>query len=246
MICSIPGCESKRRARGWCGKHYQRWLNNGDPTKMVVPRQRPFMPLLSDVVAYELRHATRDGDCLLTKVVQNCSGHGRIRWNGKLHLVHRLVLEHKIQRALKSGEQANHTCHRPQCIAPDHLYLGTQAQNVQDTYSREDNDGFRKRPHRVTWEIASQIRDLSAHMTRDAIGEKFGVSRQTVNDIVNGNTWVKARRMHHNLNTEAVMDVRQRLANGEPKASIARRHNVTTNSITLLHREASTGVASGK
>lgn len=30
-ICIIDGCESFQTARGWCGKHYDRWRHNGDP-----------------------------------------------------------------------------------------------------------------------------------------------------------------------------------------------------------------------
>lgn len=30
--CSIEGCESESKGRGWCGKHYQRWKKHGSPT----------------------------------------------------------------------------------------------------------------------------------------------------------------------------------------------------------------------
>lgn len=30
--CSVDGCERSVKARGWCGKHYQRWVRYGDPT----------------------------------------------------------------------------------------------------------------------------------------------------------------------------------------------------------------------
>lgn len=29
--CSIPGCEKRHAARGWCPKHYKRWRITGDP-----------------------------------------------------------------------------------------------------------------------------------------------------------------------------------------------------------------------
>lgn len=30
-MCSIDDCDGRRLARGWCRKHYSRWLNHGDP-----------------------------------------------------------------------------------------------------------------------------------------------------------------------------------------------------------------------
>lgn len=33
-ICLIEECDSKQIARGWCSKHYQRWLRTGDPLKV--------------------------------------------------------------------------------------------------------------------------------------------------------------------------------------------------------------------
>lgn len=29
--CSIEGCDGSASSRGWCRKHYQRWLRRGDP-----------------------------------------------------------------------------------------------------------------------------------------------------------------------------------------------------------------------
>lgn len=30
--CAVGGCASPIEKREWCGKHYQRWYNHGDPT----------------------------------------------------------------------------------------------------------------------------------------------------------------------------------------------------------------------
>lgn len=35
--CSIDGCKEDAQARGWCHKHYARWLRHGDPTVALPP-----------------------------------------------------------------------------------------------------------------------------------------------------------------------------------------------------------------
>lgn len=37
--CTIDGCDRKHYGRGWCGVHYQRWWNHGDPL-LVKPQHR--------------------------------------------------------------------------------------------------------------------------------------------------------------------------------------------------------------
>lgn len=34
-ICSVDGCDSPFLARGWCSKHYTRWIKNSDPSERV-------------------------------------------------------------------------------------------------------------------------------------------------------------------------------------------------------------------
>ena len=49
--CSIEGCEQSALARGWCGKHYQRWTKHGDPMAPVKLRRAG----ISDAEADERR-----------------------------------------------------------------------------------------------------------------------------------------------------------------------------------------------
>lgn len=40
-ICSIPNCNKRPVARGWCEAHYRRWRQHGDPTKGGPARKTP-------------------------------------------------------------------------------------------------------------------------------------------------------------------------------------------------------------
>lgn len=56
--------------------------------------------------------------------------------DGQKKRVHRLALERKLGRPIRSGYQALHTCDYQSCINPDHLYEGTPADNARDTIER--------------------------------------------------------------------------------------------------------------
>jgi len=41
VTCAVEGCDRPRKARGWCGTHYQRWRLRGDPGSAGDARRRP-------------------------------------------------------------------------------------------------------------------------------------------------------------------------------------------------------------
>ena len=53
--------------------------------------------------------------------------------NSRYVKAHVVALEEKLGRPLLPGMQSNHHCDNPPCIQPEHLYEGTQAQNVRDS-----------------------------------------------------------------------------------------------------------------
>lgn len=72
------------------------------------------------------------GTCLST-------GHGQFwvgtRGNGKMHLAHRVSYELHIG-LIPKGMNVNHQCDEPSCVNPDHLQVGTQAENVREACER--------------------------------------------------------------------------------------------------------------
>jgi hypothetical protein len=86
-VCTVEGCSSKARARGWCPKHYARWQKHGDPLTLtqLAPGTRT-------------RYRDPRTGYVYTYVVGN----------GKGKLEHRVVMEEHLGRALDRCESVHH------------------------------------------------------------------------------------------------------------------------------------------
>jgi hypothetical protein len=97
------------------------------------------------------------------------------------------VKAHRLSWELHRGEipadtEVCHTCDMPPCVNPDHLFLGTHQENMQD---RNDKgrlaEGERSPFAKITAADVEEIR--VAKGTLAAIGERYGISFQTVWEI---------------------------------------------------------------
>jgi hypothetical protein len=46
--CTVPACGGRIVARGYCGKHYQRWSKHGDPLATLTPTRGVFVACAAD------------------------------------------------------------------------------------------------------------------------------------------------------------------------------------------------------
>jgi hypothetical protein len=88
-----------------------------------------------------------------------------------------------------------HHCDTPPCVNPEHLFLGTRADNAadRDAKGRHRHGTRRGEEHsnaRITEMIAREILALrGVGLSQPAVGARYGVSRQLVSAIWRGEAW---------------------------------------------------------
>jgi hypothetical protein len=100
------------------------------------------------------------------------------------------MLARKLGRPLKRHERACHTCDRPVCINPDHLWLGTDKQNLEDmTRKGRRARGERMGTAKLTEADVRLIRELVGKLSMVYLGHWFGVSKVAVRNAAIRRTW---------------------------------------------------------
>lgn len=114
------------------------------------------------------------------------NGYGRIKHNGKTIRAHRASwLVHF--GPIPDGLNVLHKCDNPPCINPDHLFLGTTQENMDDKVAKG------RTVSHLTKEDVLEVRNLyaSGNMTQKEIGILFGVQPACISRIVNRIRWAK-------------------------------------------------------
>lgn len=89
---------------------------------------------------------------------------------------------------IPSGLVVCHKCDNPRCVNPDHLFLGTQRDNIIDSVRKGRYNAFGKQKLNAAQVL--EIRALAARGFRHKdIAARFGVKRHTVTGIVNRKSW---------------------------------------------------------
>jgi hypothetical protein len=116
--------------------------------------------------------------------------YGMFLLNRRLQPAHRVAWE-MINGPIPDGLWVLHHCDNQGCVRPEHLYLGTHADNTRDAIERHRMVSGEQVPgHKLTVEELPQIRRLIAEgMATEDIGRIFGVSGRTIRYIRSGEHW---------------------------------------------------------
>lgn len=111
-------------------------------------------------------------------------GHWEIAWKGRPQYVHRVVWE-LTHGPIPRGKQINHHCDNARCVRPEHLYLGTQDDNMKDAARR----GRLTVPRTCTLSIRDRLDIHSAPAYRGIcrdLADKYGVTKSCISLIRRG------------------------------------------------------------
>jgi hypothetical protein len=93
---------------------------------------------------------------------------------------------------IPAGMFVCHTCDNPPCTKPEHLFLGTPKDNVQDMISKKRRNivcGEKAPWSKLTEKDVRAIKSLLGRLHYTKIAERFNVSLSTIYDIKDSRTW---------------------------------------------------------
>lgn len=147
-------------------------------------------------------HAIALGPCWLWTGGKDPKGYGQLRANGKRG---RLLKAHRVSWSMHNGRLTDwmlvlHRCDNPSCVRPDHLFVGSQRDNVQDA-ARKGRLVFQAHPEKVrrgeqasaaklTRAQVDEVHELSFEgATQVALARRFGVSQAAISALLLGKTY---------------------------------------------------------
>ena len=185
--CRAENCTRGALAKGWCDMHYRRVMSHGDPLSRKVSRKT-----ISPAVRFWSKvDKSKPSGCWLWTAGRSTAGYGKFALS-KLDV----VLAHRHSYEIHHGAIpiSLHVCHKcdvRRCVNPDHLFLGTHADNMQDMQvKRRGAFGERHGMARLTEENVLEIRLRSNQgVSQAALGAVFGVSPATIGMINRRQIW---------------------------------------------------------
>jgi hypothetical protein len=135
--------------------------------------------------------------CWLWKAPLDRDGYGRCHLLGRTDRAHRVSYRLFVGE-IPDGLNVLHTCDTPACVRPDHLWAGTQIENIADRDAKgRAARGERNGRAKLTWPLVREIRRLrdETGLSFRKIAARFGVCHRTVFDICSGKLWPEPATM---------------------------------------------------
>lgn len=137
----------------------------------------------------------RQGDCHIWMAYTDKRGYGHLNVRGQPYLATRVAYK------LATGEDPKellvcHRCDNPSCVNPDHLFLGTNADNMRDRdakgrVARGSNSGPNRRGSgKLNEAVVIEIKRAISNGARTSdMAKQYGVGQPQISNIKHGYKW---------------------------------------------------------
>lgn len=180
-LCVAPNCKKNNHNRGkYCGMHAARLYRNGSLDLNKISDKERF---LSKII--------KNNDCWIWQGHLH-HGYGRFSIKCKSYIASRaayILFKGKIPDKL----YVCHSCDNPACVNPEHLWLGTDKDNAQDSVIKGRNYYKKGENHPKAILKNEQViiikNKLKNKETITKISKEMNIAFETVKSIKKGKIW---------------------------------------------------------
>ncbi|HDD9091832.1 TPA: HNH endonuclease [Escherichia coli] len=133
--------------------------------------------------------------CWESTYSKNKGGYTKFVAFGVTMLSHRVAFE-LYHSPIPSGKMVCHKCDNPCCVNPEHLFLGSAQENMDDKIEKGRHRGAKKgHAHHgaklTEWQVVEIRKRLSEKESQYKIAKDMGVSQSIISNIKTGKRWSK-------------------------------------------------------
>lgn len=204
------------------------------------------------------------GACWPWTAGKNHSGHGLVKLEGRTQIASRVAFQLSTGRPLTTHACVLHRCgevlggkDNPACCNPDHLYLGTPADNLKDAYLRGNKVSKRGQDSHFAKLNESHAREVfrlleEGKLSFADIAYRFGISESAISHIYHGDNWAHIRPVTFQqvkrkrttaLSHDTILKIQELYRGGMSQGDIAKKYGMAQSCISRYVRNARKSLA---